>query len=49
MRKFLFVFASIVALITPAVAEFGGPAFPPFLVPEYAPHYSWEDRRPPVA
>ena len=44
MRKFLFVFASTVALITPAVAELGGPAFPPYMVPEYAPQYNWEQR-----
>jgi len=47
MTKFLFVLASTVALITPAVAEIGGPAFAPYLVPEYAPQYRWEDRPPP--
>jgi hypothetical protein len=47
MRKFLFVLASTVTLITPAVAEIGGPAFAPYLVPEYAPQYRWEDRPPP--
>ena len=30
MRKFLFVFASTVALITPAVAQYGYQAFPPY-------------------
>jgi len=47
MTKFLFVLASTVALITPAVAEIGGPAFAPYVVPEYAPQYRWEDRPPP--
>jgi hypothetical protein len=47
MKKFLFVLASTAALITPAVAEIGGPAFPPFLVPDSAPQYRWEDRPPP--
>jgi len=47
MRKFLFVFASTVALITPAVAQIGGPDFPPFIVPDSAPQYRWEDRPPP--
>jgi hypothetical protein len=47
MRKFLFVLASTVALTTPAVAQIGGSGFPPYLVPEYAPQYRWEDRPPP--
>ena len=47
MRKFLFVFASAVALITPAVAEIGGSPFAPFIVPDSAPQYRWEDRPPP--
>ena len=47
MRKFLFVLASTVALITPAVAQYGYQAFPPYLVPDSAPRYRWEDRPPP--
>ena len=47
MRKFLFVFASTVALITPAVAQIGGPEFPGSSS-DYAPHgYRWEDRPSP--
>ena len=45
MRKFLFVFVSTVTLITPAVAQIGGPAFPPYIAPQYAPpSYDWEAR-----
>jgi hypothetical protein len=44
MRKFLFVLASTVALITPAVAQYGYQAFPPYTVPDYAPRYRWEER-----
>jgi len=47
MRKFLFVLASTVTLITPAVAQIGGSGFPPYVVPDSAPQYSWEDRPPP--
>jgi hypothetical protein len=47
MRKFLFVFASTVALITPAVAQYGYQAFPPYLVPDSAPRYRWEERSAP--
>src|SRR5216683_4546797 len=47
MRKFFFVFASTVALIIPAVAQYGYQAFPPNLVPEYAPRYRWEERSAP--
>ena len=53
MRKFLFVFASTVALITPAVAQpYTGPPYtvPPYTVPpppDYAPRYRWEERSAP--
>jgi hypothetical protein len=47
MRKFLFVFASTVALIAPAVAQYGYQAFPPYQTPDYAPRYRWEERGAP--
>jgi hypothetical protein len=47
MRKFLFVFASTVALITPAVAQYGYQAFPPYTAPDYAPRYRWDERSAP--
>ena len=47
MRKFLFVLVSTVALIIPAVAQYGYQAFPPYLVPDYAPQYRWEERSAP--
>ena len=49
MRKFLFVFASTVALITPAVAQYGYPGYPVpgYTAPDSAPRYRWEERPPP--
>jgi len=47
MRKFLFVLASTVALVTSTGAQYGYQAFPPNIVPEYAPQYRWEDRPAP--
>jgi hypothetical protein len=46
MRKFLFVSASTVTLITPAVAQIGGQEFPGSSS-DYAPRYRWEDRSTP--
>jgi hypothetical protein len=47
MTKFLFVLASTVALITPAVTQYGYQAFPPYLVPDSAPRYRWDERSAP--
>jgi hypothetical protein len=48
MRKFLFVFASTVALITPAVAQYGYRALPGYTVPYYTPPgYRWDERGAP--
>jgi len=46
MKKFLFFFASTVTLATtPAVGQYG--AFPPYMVPDYAPRYRWDERGTP--
>ena len=47
MSKFLFVLASTVALITPAVGQYGYQAFPGYTAPDYAPRYRWEERSAP--
>ena len=47
MRKFLFVLASTVALITTAVGQYGYQAFPGYTAPDYAPRYRWEERSAP--
>jgi hypothetical protein len=47
MRKVLFVFASTVALITSAAAQYGYQVFPRYTVPDYAPRYRWDERSPP--
>jgi hypothetical protein len=49
MRKFLFVFASTVTLITPSVAQYGYPA-PGYTVPgapNSGPRYRWDERSAP--